>query len=98
MDERLQAGLPEVGEGLVPDLASEGVLGQPLDVLAQPTGIELLDGLDDSGVEGAAARLEQASIRDLVRQRVLEGVLDVGEEARLVQELRGSQVREAAAH
>ena len=33
-----------------------------------------------------------------MRQRVLEGVLDVGEEARLVQELRGSQVREAAAH
>ena len=46
-------------------------------------------------VQGAPPLLEQAAVGDLVRERVLEGVLEVGEQARLVEELRGLQVRRA---
>jgi len=38
-------------------------------------------------VEGAASLVEQALVRHLVREGVLEGVLDLGKEARLVEEL-----------
>jgi hypothetical protein len=47
-------------------------------------------------VEEAPPILEKASIGYLVGQRVLEGVLDVGEEARLVEELGGLQMGERA--
>ena len=41
--QRLRAGLTEIGERLVPHLAPHGMVGQPLDVLAQPLGVERLD-------------------------------------------------------
>ena len=62
-------------------------MGQALDVLREPLGVEALDGLDGPGVERAPAVLEEAPVGHLVGQRVLEGVLDVGEQARLVEEL-----------
>jgi hypothetical protein len=43
-------------------------VGQPLDLLGQPVGIEHLDGLDDPGVENAATFLQQARVGHLVRQ------------------------------
>ena len=92
---RLRAGLAEIGDGLLPHLAPERVVGQALDVLGEPVGVEALDGLDDPGVERAPALLEQAAVGHLVGERVLEGVLEVGEEARLVEELGGLEVGEA---
>jgi len=65
------------------------VVPQPLDVFDEPVGIGGLDGLDDPGVGRTAAVAELAPVRDLVGQRVFEGVFEVGEETRLVEELGG---------
>ena len=58
--------------------------------------MEALDGVDDVGVERAPPLLEQAAVGDLVRQGVLEGVLEIREEAGLVEELGGLEVGEPA--
>ena len=57
-------------------------MGEPLDVLAEAIAVERLDGVDDPRVKLAAALLQQAAVRDLVRERVLEGVLRDPERAR----------------
>ena len=88
--------LAEIGDRLLPQLPAQGVVGQPLDLLGDALGREPLDGLGDAGVQGALPLVEQAPVRDLVRERVLERVLEVREEPRLVEELRGLQVREPA--
>ena len=67
------------------------MVGKPVDVLGQPVGIEPLDGLHDPAMEGAPPVLEQTAIGHVVGQGMLEGVLEVGENAGLVEELRGLQ-------
>src|SRR4030095_3335233 len=57
--------------------------------------MEQADRVRDAAVEHAALLLEEASVGDLVGQRVLEGVLQIGEEAPLVQELTCLEPREA---
>ena len=89
--------LSRVGCGLVPRLAPEGVLDEPLDLLVEAARVEPLHRLEDVRVEVAAALVEERPVRDLVGQRVLEGVLDLGEEARLVEELAGLQADEPVA-
>ena len=69
-------------------------MSESIDVLGEAVGIERLDGLDDPGVEGAPPVLEQAAVRHLVGQGVLEGVLEVGKEASLVEKLAGLEGRE----
>ena len=54
---RLRSGLVEKGDGFLPYLAPDRVIGQPLDVLREPLGVEALDRLDGPGVEGAPALL-----------------------------------------
>ena len=61
---------------------------EPLDLLGQSTGVEPLDGLDDPRMQGAPAVGEQASIRHLVGQRMLEGVLDIAARGLFIDELR----------
>jgi hypothetical protein len=56
--ERPSSGLTEVGRGLLPRLAPEGVVGKPLDVLGQPVRIGSFDGADDASVQGLAPVLE----------------------------------------
>ena len=73
------------------------MVGQPFDLLGQPVGIERLDGLDDAGVQRPPPLLQQAAVGHLVGEGVLEGVFELGEEARLVEELGGLQVGEAQA-
>ena len=63
------------------------MVGEPFDLLGQPVGIERLEGLDDTGMQGPPPVLEQAAIGHLLRQRVLEGVCEFGEQARLIQKL-----------
>jgi hypothetical protein len=89
------ARLPAVTQGLVPHLTPHGVVGQPVDLLGQATGIESLDSLDDAGVEHATSLLEQLPIGHLVGEGVLEGVGMFGEQARLIQKLGGLQVGQA---
>ena len=62
-------------------------MGQALDVLGEPLGIEALDGRDGPSVEGTPPILKEAPVGHLVGQRVLESVLGVGKETRLVEKL-----------
>ncbi len=93
----LGGGLAEVRHGLRPHLAPQGVLRQPLDMLAEAIGVERLDRRHDPGVQRAPPLVEHAAVGHLVGERVLEGVFEIGEEARLVEELGGLQMREPCA-
>ena len=55
---------------------------------ARRSGVEPLEGLDDAGVERAPPVMEQPVVRHLVGEGVLEGVVEVGNEPGLVEELR----------
>src|SRR5262245_37130728 len=70
---------------------------QLLGVLGDATGIYLLDGLDEPRMERAAALEEQVAVRDLVRERMLEGALGLREEAGFVEELRRLEPPQARA-
>ena len=91
------ARLPEVLESSVPDLAADAMVTQPLDMFVEASSVKRFDGVHDSGMKGASSPLKQAPVRDFVREGVLERVFEVGEQARLVEELRTLQVREGAA-
>ena len=67
---------------------------EPLDVLAEPITMNSLDRLDDAPVYRATALLQKSPVGDLVGQRVLEGVLEIGEQRGLVQELGRLQLRQ----
>ena len=56
-------------------------------------GLPALQRFEDPQVERAPPFLHEARIGDLVRQRVLEGVLHLRIEARLVEEFGGGQMR-----
>jgi len=58
-------------------------------------GVQALDRLDDPRVQGPAGLLEEALVGHLVGQRVGEGVLGVGEQARLPKELGRLERRQA---
>ena len=45
--------LAQIGDRLLPQLPAQGVVGQPLGLLGDALGREPLDGLGDSGVQGA---------------------------------------------
>jgi hypothetical protein len=93
----LGAGLTEVAHGLLPDFAPDRVVRQRLELLCQTVGMERLDRVDDPGVEGPAPLVEQAPVGHVVDERVLEGVLEIREQARLVEELTREKVGEAGA-
>src|SRR5262250_2671384 len=91
------AGLLEVPNRLLPPLALDGMVREPLNVLGQTLGIELLDGVDDPGMEWASAIQEDAPVANVVCERVLDRVLELREEAHLIQELGRLEVAEALA-
>ena len=68
---------------------------QPFDLLGYPLPGERLQGLDDAGMQHPPPLVEQAAIGHLVGEGVLEGVDVLGKEARLVEELRRLEVRQA---
>jgi len=65
------------------------VVGETLDVVREPVGMAPLDRLDDPRVEDLALRRGHARVRDLVGERVPEGVLGLGRGARLGEKFRG---------
>src|SRR5262249_43025284 len=83
----LLARLTEVANGPVPRLAAEGVTGEALDVLDEPIRIQAFDGGDDPGVQNLTPFLKQRPVGDFMGERVLEGVLQVRKQARLVEKL-----------
>src|SRR5579884_1782960 len=88
MRHRLRTSLLQVRYSLLPPLAAQRVVGEPLNLLGQAVRVLPLQNFHDPGVQGAAALTEQAAISNLVREGVLEGVLQVRIQVRLVQELR----------
>ena len=94
---RLEAGLAEIGHRLLVQFAPEGVKGQPLDLLPEAIAVERLDRVDDSRVKAPSPLLQQAPVRDVVGERVLEGVLAIRIESGLIEELGGLQSDESLA-
>ena len=83
----LGGGFPQARDRLLPVLAFEGMVGEALDVFGTAIGVEMLDGVGDSRVQDPPPFLEETGIGDVVGERVLEGVFEIGEEARFVDEL-----------
>jgi hypothetical protein len=81
------SSLAAVGYSLVPYLTPQGVVGQSVHLLGQPVGIQLLHGHHNAGVQHPSPLLQQAAVGHLVGEGMLEGVLPLGEQARLVEEL-----------
>ena len=50
---RLDTGLTQVTQGLVPHLATHGVVGESVDLLSQPVGIEGLERLNNARMQHA---------------------------------------------
>jgi hypothetical protein len=69
---------------------------QTFDLLGQPVPGERLQGCDDAGMQRPPPLLEKAAVGDLVGEGVLEGVLVLREEARLVEKLGRLQMCKAA--
>ena len=67
------------------------MVGQALDLLRDPVPGERLQGRDDAGMQDPPPFLEEATVRHLVGQGVLEGVRTFGEQP-ASEELGGLQV------
>src|SRR5207245_295579 len=93
----LEPGLPEIVHCLLPQLAPAGVMRETLDLSAEPIRMEYLDRVDDPCMKRPPPLLQQTSVRDLVRERVLEGVLEIRVEPALVEELGRLESVESAA-
>ena len=69
---------------------------QAFDLLGHPVPGKRFQGLDDAGMQHPPPLLQETAVGHLVRQGVLEGVLALGKEARLVEKLGRLEVRQAA--
>src|SRR5581483_7379194 len=83
----LARALAEIHPGLVPHLATDRVMCELFDVLGQTVWRKPLDRIDDTAVQSATATAEQAAVGHVMGDGVLEGVLEIREQLRLVQEL-----------
>src|SRR5262245_59153313 len=70
---------------------------KPLDLLAEPVGVQLFYGIHDARVDVAAALVEHPSVGDVVGEGVLEGVVQVRKELRRVEKFGTLQVVEQTA-
>ena len=61
-------------------------MSKGLDVVVEALAMQSLDRVHDRRVDGASPGMEQTLVRDLVRQRMLEGELQIGEQPSLVEE------------
>jgi hypothetical protein len=64
------------------------VRASPRSHLSSPVGHQHLDGLNQARVQPSSPLQQQAAVGHLVRQGMLEGVLRLREQARLIQKLR----------
>src|SRR5215813_4810440 len=65
---------------------------QAFDLFFEPLRVQRLDRRDDASVQSTPPVLQDAPVGHLVRERMLEGVFEVREDARLVQELGGLEM------
>src|SRR5262249_22170112 len=94
---RLLPRLLAVSDGLAPYLAPQGVVRQAFDILGYSVPDECLQGLDNASMEHPPSLVQQAPIGHLLGEGVLEGVDQLGKQARLVQELGVLEMRETQA-
>src|SRR5215208_6988658 len=87
----LRGGLAQVTDGLLPALAAYRVVSEPLRLLRETASVQRLDHPDDPRVQRAPPLLEQTAVGYFVGEGMLERVLEVGEEAGLVEQLRTLQ-------
>ena len=90
------AGLLAVGHGLGPHFATQGVVRQVFDLLSPLLGCQRLERFDNACVQHAPPLQQQAAVGHLVREGMLEGVLALGKEPRLVEKLGRLEVCQAA--
>ena len=69
---------------------------QPFHLIVHPVPRQSLQRLDNARVQRPPPLVQQTPVRHLIREGVLEDVLDLGEEACLVQELGSLELRETA--
>jgi len=81
--------LSEVGSRLVPGLGPERVVRKPLDLFGHALFAQPFKHRHAPSVQHAAPLLEKTAIRNLVGKGMLEGVFDLREGGRLVDELGG---------
>ncbi len=72
------------------------MLGEAFDLLGQPLPGERLQSLDNAGMEHPPPLLQEAPVGHLVGEGMLEGILVVGKEPCLVEELGRLEVHETA--
>ena len=91
MVSRLRQGLlsrlSAVRQGLVPHFAPQSMVRQGLDLLGQAIPSERFQACDNASMQHPPPLQQQAAICHLVGEGVLKGVLALGKEPRLVQEL-----------
>src|SRR5262245_4954397 len=68
---------------------------QAVDLLSPPVGRQRLQRLDQARVQYPPPLQQQAVVGYLVSEGVLKGVVRLGEQARLIQELRRLEMRQA---
>jgi hypothetical protein len=73
------------------------MVGQAFELLDHPVPDERLQGLDNAGMQHPPPFVQQAAVGYLLCEGVLEGVGQLGEQTRLVQELGVLEIREAQA-
>ena len=71
-------------------------MGKPLDLSTETIPVKCLDRLNDPHVKLTSTLLEEATVRHVVRERVLEGVLELRIKPGLVEEVGGLQAAESA--
>src|SRR4029453_14049280 len=71
--------------------------GERFYLFAEPVDVQFFDGAHDTPVEEPTALLQQAAVGHLVGQRVLEGVLEGGEQLGLVEQFGRLQPGEETA-
>src|SRR6266849_7717901 len=84
---RARRRLPKIVDGFGPNLAAQCVMCELVDLFGETILVQALDRLDDPRMQRAPRLREESSIRDLVGQGVLEGVLGLRPGARLVEKL-----------
>src|SRR5262245_30527223 len=95
--ERAVPRLAAIADRLLPQLPAQRVVCDALHVLCESVHVEPLRCCHNLGVQFAPPVLQQTAIGHFMGQRVLEGVLEIREELRLVEELSFLQVREPGA-
>ena len=90
--------LTTVRDRLVPQLSSHRMVGETLGVLGQAVRVERLDHHHDACMELTTRLLQEGGIRHLLGERVPEGVLEVGKEARFQHESTSLEVGETTSN